>query len=380
RMLFQWRVVRPGLAALHANHLTGYAEPFRQMQDDLLLDAFFDLADASSESHIAKLAARFDITAAMTTSGICLAGMTPQGLLCYGIQSRPLVPAGVHGMPGRQAWHFLHLMGHFPASVPATMRWPAYRGQRSVTEMAGRYEFSNAGVRDLLIDYITRRAAGIDYSTTETLAQALAGLFWSAIETINPAQQDLRLSQATCEQWKAEISVLPDGQPRKNFDALQLTVRSFYLDLQSWAVTEPERRARWAAPCPVRDTGLRGLNARRRRVVEQMAGLTRERQPLLPVPAGHAGQHHRDLESLLAATREALPGQEFTHHGHHCRRTSSRHDQDRARAEGAMPARVIDQVTGRMFNVALEEDRAFWEWAIVETLRHSGPASRNCLS
>src|SRR5262249_33654292 len=41
-------------------------------------------------------------------------------------------------------------------------------------------------------------------------------------------------------------------------------------------------------------------------------------------------------------------------------------------AERAMPARVIDQVTGRMFNVALEEDRAFWEWAIVETLRHSG--------
>jgi hypothetical protein len=37
-----------------------------------------------------------------------------------------------------------------------------------------------------------------------------------------------------------------------------------------------------------------------------------------------------------------------------------------------MPARVIDQVTGRMFNVALEEGQAFWEWAIVETLRHSG--------
>jgi hypothetical protein len=37
-----------------------------------------------------------------------------------------------------------------------------------------------------------------------------------------------------------------------------------------------------------------------------------------------------------------------------------------------MPARVIAQVTGRMFNVALEEDRAFWEWVIVETLRHSG--------
>ena len=261
------------------------------------------------------------------------------------------------------------------------MRGSVYRGPRSVTEMVDRYQVSNTEVRDLLIDYITRRAAGIDYTTTEALAQGLAGLFWSAIERINPVQRDLRLSQATYEQWKAEISVLPDGRPRKNFDALQLAVRSFYLDLQSWAVTEPERWARWAVPCPVRDSELRGHNGRRRRVVERMADRTRERQPLLPLLAGYVDQHHRELESLLAATREARPGQEFTHHGRRYRRTNSRHDQDRAQAERAMPARVIDQVTGRMFNVALEEARAFWEWAIVGTLRHSGIfASRNCRS
>ena len=95
RMLFQWRVVRPGLAAFHANHLVGYAEPFRQMQDDPLLDAFFDLVDASEESHIAKLAAKSDITAAMTAFGICLADMTPKG--CSTTPSRAALsfsPAG----------------------------------------------------------------------------------------------------------------------------------------------------------------------------------------------------------------------------------------------------------------------------------------------
>jgi integrase len=373
RLLFQWRVVRPGLAAVHANRLAGYAEAFRQMQDDPLLDAFFDLVDASEEGHIAKLAAKFDITAAMTAFGIGLADMTPEGMLYYGVRSRPLLmPASQHGLPGRQAWHFLRLMGRFPASTPATMRGSVSRGPRTVTEMVDRYQASNTDVRDLLIDYITRRAAAIDYTTTEALAQGLAGLFWSAIERINPAQRDLRLSQATYQQWKTETSVLPDGRPRKNFDGLQLAVRSFYLDLQSWAATEPERWARWAAPCPVRDIELRGYNGRRRRVIERMADRTRERQPLLPVLAEYVDQHHHDLESLLTATLEAFPGQEFTHHGRHYRRTNSRHDQDRAQAEGAMPARVIDQVTGRMFNVALEEDRAFWEWAIVETLRHSG--------
>ena len=372
RLLFQWRVIRPSLAAVHANHLAGYAEPFRQMQDDPLLDAFFDLVDASEESHTAKLAAKFDITAAMTAFGICLADMTPEGMLYYGVESRPFLAASRHGLPGRQAWHFLRLMGRLPASAPAVMRGSVYRGPRSVTEMVDRYQVSNAEVRDLLIDYIARRAASIDYTTTEALAQGLAGLGWSAVERINPAQRDLRLSEATYQQWKADISVLPDGRPRQNFDALQLAVRSFYLDLQSWAVTEPERWARWAVPCPVRDSELRGHNGRRRRVVERMADRTRERQPLLPVLAEYVDQHHRDLESLLAATREALPGQNFTHHGRRYRRTNSRHDQDRAQAERALPARVIDQITGRMFNVALEEDRAFWEWAIVETLRHSG--------
>lgn len=372
RLLFQWRVVRPGLAAIHANHLVGYAEPFRQMQDDQMLDDFFALVDASQEGHIAKLAAKFDITAAMTAFGICLADMTPEGMLYYGLQSRPFLSASRHGLPGRQAWHFLRLMGRLPASAPAVMRGSVYRGPRSVTEMVDRYQVSDTEVRGLLIDYITRRSAVIDYPTTEALAQGLAGLFWSAIERINPAQHDLRLSQATYEQWKAEISVLPDGRARKNFDALQLAVRSFYLDLQSWAVTEPQRWARWAVPCPVRDSELRGHSSRRRRVVERMADRTRERQPLLPVLAEYVDQHHRDLEALLTATRQASPGQEFTHHGRRYRRTNSRHDQDRAQAEGAIPARVIDQVTGRMFNVALEEDRAFWEWAIVETLRHSG--------
>lgn len=372
RMLFQWRVVRPSLAAVHANHLAGYADSFRLMQDDPLLEEFFSCVETSREGHIPKLAAKFDVTAAMTAFGICLADLTPEGLLYYGTESRSLLLSGQHGLPGRHAWHFLLLMGHFPSTIPVTMRGAACRGPRSVAEMVGRYHVSSTDVRDLLVDYITRRAVDIDYTTTEALAQALAGLFWSTIEKINPVQRDLQLSQATYEQWKEDISVLPDGRPRKNFGALQLAVRSFYLDLQSWAVTEPGRWSRWAVPCPIRDSEFRDHNNRRRRVVERMADRTRERQPLLPVLAEYVDQHHRDLESLLAATLEASPGQEFIHQGRHYQRTSSRHDQDRAHAEGAMPARVIDQVTGRIFNVALEEDRSFWEWAIVETLRQSG--------
>ena len=97
RMLSQWRVVRPGLGAVPSNPLVGYAEPFRQMQHDPLLDAFFDLVDASEEGHIAKLAAKFDITAAMTAFGICLADMTPKG--CSTTASRAVISSP----PGRTA-------------------------------------------------------------------------------------------------------------------------------------------------------------------------------------------------------------------------------------------------------------------------------------
>ncbi len=372
RMLFQWRVVRPSLTALHANHLAGYAESFRQMQDDPLLDEFFNLVENSKEGHIAKLAAKFDAAAAMTAFGICLADLTLEGLLYYGIESRPRLFRGRHGLPGRQAWHFLHLMGHFPATIPAIMRAAAYHGPRSVAEMVDRHQISSTGVRDLLVDYITRRSVDIDYTTTDALAQGLAGLFWATIEKISPSQRDLRLSQATYEQWKARVSVLPDGKARKNVDALQLAIRSFYLDLQSWAITEPERWARWAVPCPVRDSELRGHGSRRRRVVERMADRTRQRQPLLLMLAEHVDQHHRDLQGLLDAALAAAPGEHFPHQGRTYRRTNSRHDQDRAKAEGTTPARVTGQADGRTFNVALGEDRAFWEWAITETLRHSG--------
>ena len=106
RMLFQWRVVRPDLAAVHANHLAGYAESFRQMQDDPLLDKFFNLVETSREGHIAKLAAKFDVTAAMTAFGICLADLTPDGLLCYGIESRALALTGhVHFLAQADAVH-----------------------------------------------------------------------------------------------------------------------------------------------------------------------------------------------------------------------------------------------------------------------------------
>jgi site-specific recombinase XerC len=37
-----------------------------------------------------------------------------------------------------------------------------------------------------------------------------------------------------------------------------------------------------------------------------------------------------------------------------------------------VPVRVRDEATGEVLHLETDEDTAFWDWACVETLRHSG--------
>lgn len=50
----------------------------------------------------------------------------------------------------------------------------------------------------------------------------------------------------------------------------------------------------------------------------------------------------------------------------------SRADERRVRLGGLANVRVLDLESGKYINVTHAEDAAFWEWAIVEVLRHSG--------
>ena len=79
-----------------------------------------------------------------------------------------------------------------------------------------------------------------------------------------------------------------------------LKVRSFYLDLQSWAYgTGPV--GRWVAPCPVQETEVRRARLARRRINERSADRTRARQPLLPLLVTDVRDRREYLPRLLAA-------------------------------------------------------------------------------
>ncbi|RZD89563.1 integrase [Streptomyces albidoflavus] len=379
RWVFSLRVIQPSLAGFRANKFNTYPESFRKAQGDRLLDKFFEAVDTTDHfRHVHRNKAKFDVTAALTTQGIALADLTPSALLHYAVESRRLgVTIGANGRTDRfaalGAWQVLHAMGHFPPGTPPTLRSFIYAGQRSITELVDRYPIRHQGVRQLLIDYLTQRRTETDYVTIEALVRRLASQFWAKIEAINPGQQDLVITTEVYDQWRAAIQ-LWDKKPskqRKDTSSILLAVRALYMDLHTWSIAEPERWAHWVAPCPVRRRDLKGFSKRKREVYNRMAERVRTRQPLLPTLSAHIEARHEHLTGLLQAAQNADLGEQFTYGGCSYQRTNSARDRSRAKSEEHPPIRVTDP-DDETIDVTAAEETAFWEWAQVEVLRHSG--------
>ncbi|WP_429425581.1 tyrosine-type recombinase/integrase [Nocardia sp. GAS34] len=374
--LFAMRVIMPELRVFRSYKFSLYTRWFSLVHSDPLLHRYFAQVENLPASESPRASARFDVCCALTVFGIDLADLPPQALLHYAVESRKYgLTRGARpsdgSFAGVQAWSVLHQMGVFPASAPATLRAAVVKGQRSIAEQVDRHQLRNTAVRDLLVDYLTRRTAELDYSTSSHLVDRLARLFWKQIEIINPGQTDLRLDEQTFTAWKQWFLTKSDGSARLDIDGPLLTIRSFYLDLQSWAITEPERWAHWAAPCPIRDADLRWFQVRRRRIQERMAERTRQRQPLLPILSSFVNDRWHEHSTLLEAARAVGFGECFTLDGVTYQRSSSKSDLSYRNPDHA-PVRVINRDTGELIRVGHNENLAFWQWAVIETLRLAG--------
>ena len=142
------------------------------------------------------------------------------------------------------------------------------------------------------------------------------------------------------------------------------TVRAFYLDLSQWALEDPSRWGPWVAPCPIRQEELTRRKAVRRRKA-RMDARTRDRLPVLPVLVRAADQWRNDSQALLTAARHTEPGRQFTAAGETLVRALRPHA-----AENNIWAE--DPGTGQQRCLTLEEDHAFWAWAIMQVLRLTG--------
>ncbi|MHB1774175.1 MAG: tyrosine-type recombinase/integrase [Acidimicrobiales bacterium] len=269
-------------------------------------------------------------------------------------------------------YQLLHSTGVFGPEAPPSLRVFNTGGQRSVEDLVDRYGIACRPVRDLLVDYLRERQMRLDYSTLNSLSATLANRFWADLERHHPGIDSLLLSTEVKTAWKLRLStkaIRPSTAevattPRLNAMEILSTVRAFYLDIAEWANDEPARWARWAVPSPIRSSEIshkKNLDHRKSRMDQR----TRERLPILPTLAAAVDAERRAAAERLDMARGTPPGELFTTAGQTLRRT--RHGK---RAVTRIWAE--DPQIAKRRDLTLEEHQAFWSWASVEVLRHTG--------
>lgn len=358
------RLIRPSVAAFNATRLFRYTDRSRGIAQDRLLEEFCQRLEQQPVTTDRRKQAILDVCAMLTIYGIELGGLTAEAMVHYAEQAPGFTATAT-------AWPVLHDMGRFPSWTPRTLQDATIRGQQPIEALVDRHRLRHTEIRDLLIDYLRRRSVEVDYATLDNLVRNLVQYFWKVVEDINPDQADLRLDEQTVQEWKQRLLVRSDGKPRLHIEGPFLTVRAFYLDLQTWAAAEPERWGRWVAPCPIRDADLRWFNQRKRRIAERMANRTRERQTLLPLLSEHVSNHWQRLRAILNTAKQVSLGDTFTVDGVTWQRTATPYDREQAGRVGEA-IRVLNRDTGELLRLSHQERQAFWQWAVVETLRLAG--------
>jgi hypothetical protein len=273
-------------------------------------------------------------------------------------------------------YQLLHEMGVFSPQAPSTIRAFGTRGQLSPAQLIDRYAITCRPVRDVLVAYLAERQPMLDHTTLIDLASSLGGLFWRDLERHHPGICSFTLAPEVAAAWKQRVLTKtrrvtgPDGQTSEVWERRAsglhnlAAVRAFYLDIAQWAMEDPPRWAPWAAPCPIRAEDLarqKEIRSRKSRMDQR----TRERLPVLPVLVSRVNDARTTTAGTLAAAQATPPGGSFLAGGATLRRAqTSSVDTARIWAE--------DPTTGKRRDLTGEEDRAFWTFAAVETLRHTG--------
>lgn len=273
---------------------------------------------------------------------------------CQGANNRPLFYA------------LLAETGVLPAGTPPILRATRMTGQRTPAELVGKYGLHSPAIRELLTSYLAERAAELDYASLTGMANTLCGLFWRDLERHHPGICSVRLDPEVAAAWKERLRQVRDQDGRLIGDRATarsqlLTVRAFYLDIARWAAEDPSRWARWAAPCPIKASEC-SMDKERKRVKAAMDQRTRARLPVLPALVRTADRERKATRARLDAALAVAPGQVVDVHG------------EKLERRNAVAGRiyVTDLATGRRRDLTFEEERAFWGWATIETLRATG--------
>jgi integrase len=272
------------------------------------------------------------------------------------------------------AWDILGALGILTESrsFSAVLR---RQGQGSTAELVDSYGIRCRPVRDVLVRYLDEKRPAMDYSSFRSLVTVLAGLFWADIEKHHPSIDTLHLPLEVADAWKQRLRMIVSSKgnvkPRRFYLTHLVRIRGFYLDIAEWALEDPTW-AQWAVPCPIRRGETDGLTKEKRKVIADMHQRIRERLPHLDTIVDAVDSHRRGAADLLAQASATAVGSTFQHAGHTYSRLAQ-YKVGRAARHMNEPAVIVQRLdTGDRHDATKSEADAFWSWAVVETLRHTG--------
>lgn len=377
-------VVRPDYSWLYAMATRPeILERIRALRDPAGFATLNSLCDADARLQSTdRRAAMIQLTRMLIHNGGTLADITVTDCIeAYRAQE------GYAGARSHAYWYtLLRKAGILPADAPPTV-WAAGRpGQLTIEELVDRYDVASRPIRDLFVTYLYERRPAMDYVSIRSLTSKLVLLFWRDLEIHEPGIDSLHLSDEVARRWKTRLSgpVLYGnnrvGKKREDPYSILMAVRAFYADLSHWALEDPARWAAWAAPSPVDSRDIAGMTKARTKSRSRIHQRIRELAPLLPRLADAARTNRAKTKAVLDAGTAALPGESFTAAGTTLWRVDMVNDPTkggrarRGQVYVEAPERNpgSDRAKDKRRNLTLEADRAFWAWALVEVLRHTG--------
>lgn len=248
--LMALRAVRPSYEWMAVARLKSSARRFQEVNE---LDDFarFHAAGGHHGLHYdARGAAVLTLVRIMITTGKAMADLTKEDFTHYIAAMRALNrPPSVH-----VTWLLLRDIGFLAGEEPSVQAAMA-AGPPSVEAMVDRNNVACGPVRDLFVDYLKHRATTLDQNSLASVCYQLVNVFWSDLQAHDPEICSLHVSPEAAAAWKRRLQTRMT--PTVYLSNL-VAVRAFYLDIAEWALQEPGRWSRWAAPCPVRPHELKG--------------------------------------------------------------------------------------------------------------------------
>lgn len=372
RTLIVSRVILPGYAFFSTWKTKGYQQIIDQ-QDPALVAQMHTFADHIEMSERRRRDAWSILGRIMLHTGKDLSELRAEHI--FELRAHHREKIGVPAQALGPTWTLLAGVGIFPrdSSLRAALRV----GQRTPAELIDRYGLAAGPVHDLLVRYLGERKTSVDYTTVKALARMLAGNFWADLERHHPelaGTDSLSLSKEMVTAWKERLAVIvaPDGstRPRADFLDVLMTVRCFYLDVRDWALDDASL-APLVVASPITRADVAG-NAKRKlshqaRIHQRIRG----RVPLVPRMLARLEQERREAEQMLTLAQQTPVDATFSLGGRAYQRIGNR-----VRAGRGLPAELACDVvcveSGERVSVGRIEEDAFWLWATVETLRHTG--------